>query len=347
MPPDFIAWSGHLCFSKILIAEFKPKLFVELGTHWGNSFFSFCSAVKLFNTDTKCFAIDSWKGDPQAGMYGAENQNIYYSVLKYAETNYGDFAECRKMMFDEALKEFEDNSIDLLHIDGFHTYEAVHHDFYAWLPKVKAGGIIIMHDVNEYQESFGAWRVWNEIEQKTNEKHLFRHSHGLGVWRKPGGEPLPDGVIRSLLVNDELSNFIDSFCVSISDNVLLRQQKKAVSLQLSSEVASRDASIRQLNAEVSSRDAEIGRLNSEVASINTEIAKLNSKLSSKNSEIGDLNSVVGAQGMELSALKGSFSFRIGRFLTYLPRKIRDGVRCYRQHGLKYTLRKCIYKICGD
>lgn len=40
----------------------------------------------------------------------------------------------------------------------------------------------------------------------------------------------------------------------------------------------------------------------------------------------------------------SISWRVGRFITYIPRKIRGGIRCYKQHGMRYTLDRIKYKI---
>lgn len=42
---------------------------------------------------------------------------------------------------------------------------------------------------------------------------------------------------------------------------------------------------------------------------------------------------------ELNAVYNSWSFKIGRLITFIPRKIRGGVRCHQEHGLKYTLRR--------
>lgn len=42
---------------------------------------------------------------------------------------------------------------------------------------------------------------------------------------------------------------------------------------------------------------------------------------------------------ELNALYNSWSFKIGRLITFIPRKIRGCARCYQEHGLKYTLRR--------
>ena len=47
---------------------------------------------------------------------------------------------------------------------------------------------------------------------------------------------------------------------------------------------------------------------------------------------------------ELSALRTSRSFRIGRTATWLPRKIRGGIRCWRDHGLLYTFKRAWHKI---
>ncbi|HBC93036.1 MAG TPA: hypothetical protein DCZ10_09095, partial [Pelotomaculum sp.] len=38
------------------------------------------------------------------------------------------------------------------------------------------------------------------------------------------------------------------------------------------------------------------------------------------------------------------SFRIGRIITFIPRKIRGGIRCHKEHGLRYTIFHIGYKF---
>lgn len=57
----------------------------------------------------------------------------------------------------EAAPMFVDGSLDLVFIDGDHSYEGVRADIDAWLPKVRKGGVIAGHDydnTNKYGDAF-------------------------------------------------------------------------------------------------------------------------------------------------------------------------------------------------
>jgi len=42
---------------------------------------------------------------------------------------------------------------------------------------------------------------------------------------------------------------------------------------------------------------------------------------------------------EVEGIHSSVSFKLGRFFTWIPRKIRGLIRCYKEHGMRYTLRR--------
>src|SRR5579871_5233338 len=131
-------WAGHRRFAYDLVRRFAPQAIVELGTHWGCSFFAFCQAALDGKSPTEVFAIDTWEGDEHAGHYGEE---VFALVAKTLADRFASirFHLVRKK-FDDAARDFGDGTIDLLHIDGFHTYEATRHDFETWLPRLREIG---------------------------------------------------------------------------------------------------------------------------------------------------------------------------------------------------------------
>jgi hypothetical protein len=141
------------------------------------SFSAFCQAVKELGLETRCHAVDTWEGDDQSGHYDEET---LADLKAHIETHYNGFAQLIKSTFDQALDRFEDGTIDLLHIDGYHTYESVRHDFESWLPKMSVRGVVLLHDTNVREPGFGVWKLWEEL--KAIYPHFeFIHEHGLGV----------------------------------------------------------------------------------------------------------------------------------------------------------------------
>ena len=171
------AWLEHIPFAFWLTEAHRPRVFVELGIHYGVSYFAFCQAVDRLGLDTRCFGIDTFKGDEHAGIYG---ENVFEQVRSHNELQYSCFSRIVRSSFDDALKHFSDGSIDLLHIDGLHTIEAVRHDFESWLPKLSKRAVIVMHDTNVRERNFGVFKLFEQLKQKY--PHFeFVHGHGLGV----------------------------------------------------------------------------------------------------------------------------------------------------------------------
>jgi glycosyltransferase involved in cell wall biosynthesis len=171
------SWYGHVPFAHWLVANIRPKLVVELGTYTGVSYAAFCESIKKMKIDSRCYAVDTWRGDLNTGYYG---DDIYHDLNKFNNIHYSNFSTLIRDSFDSALGKFEDRSIDLLHIDGSHKYDEVRHDFETWLPKMSDNGIILFHNTSMDKPDFGVHRLWIEIH--SSYPHFeFTHAHGLGI----------------------------------------------------------------------------------------------------------------------------------------------------------------------
>lgn len=258
-------WVEHIPFMAWLIAISKPKLWVELGTHSGNSYLAACQSVQEHQLSTVCYAVDTWQGDQHSGNYAEE---VFQSLEKYHREHYAQFSNLLRMTFDEAVNYFNAQSIDILHIDGLHTYEAVKHDFVTWLPKVSPQGVVLFHDIAVRENDFGVWKLWEEL--KTHYLSFeFHHSHGLGVlFLGDSNHP----AAQYLLANTEsetvceLQRLFSTLGAGLKyqyeslekDGALQRQQQDIANLWQG--ITERDEGIKQYQATLANREQHIGEL---------------------------------------------------------------------------------------
>ncbi|MBC8105964.1 MAG: class I SAM-dependent methyltransferase [Anaerolineae bacterium] len=185
-------WVAHTPFAMALVDMCRPDRIVELGTLSGDSYCAMCQAVEILKLPTRCTAIDNWEGDPHNGMYGPD---VLKELRDHHDVQYSSFSNLLQMTFDSAAPQFKEGSIDLLHIDGFHTYDAVKGDYENWLPKLSARGVVLFHDTQMRHKDFGVWKLWEEVSAKYP-NFEFHHSAGLGVLAV--GAEAPPAVLKFL-----------------------------------------------------------------------------------------------------------------------------------------------------
>lgn len=115
------------------------KSIVEIGSWKGRSTHALLSGCK-----GTVWAIDHFKGSKEEEMEHLEVTE--HDLCKIFKKNVGHFPNLKllKMESKEAVKRFKDKSVDMVFIDGAHTYFAVQEDIQMWLPKAKK--LICGHD---------------------------------------------------------------------------------------------------------------------------------------------------------------------------------------------------------
>lgn len=226
------AWWEHVPIAHWLIARLKPQTVVELGTENGVSLFAFCQASKQFGTGSFIYAVDTWVGDEHTGEYGDE---VYNRVLTHQRMHYVQTSALLRQTFDEASHYFAEQTIDLLHVDGLHTYEAVRHDYETWLPKLKQNATILFHDINVREREFGVWEFWRQL----NEDPQFcclevRNGSGLGIATLTAEAPDWHGELKESL---EFLQSSGALFLELSTQNLSLQKTQRENNMLSAEVA--------------------------------------------------------------------------------------------------------------
>lgn len=145
-----------------LIADIENPVGVEIGTAEGITteyLLETVSDLKLSGVDPYELYIDWDDNQPNAEKNKAEHKE---RVSKYQD-RYTHYYETS----DDAVKRFEDESLDFVFIDGLHTYDQVLKDCRNYYPKIKKGGYIIGHDFARIQ---GVNKAVNEFAKSVDKE---------------------------------------------------------------------------------------------------------------------------------------------------------------------------------
>ena len=144
-----------------------------------SSSLTFCLIVILNITID---SVDTWEGSPGEPVLMGDKSvidgTLYDEFIKNIEP-VKHIVTPVKLPSVEAAKLYADKSLFFVFIDGSHLYEAVKEDILAWLPKVKSGGFIGGHDIDQTEEFNGVRKAVDEL---IGPKNIIIYNQGWASW---------------------------------------------------------------------------------------------------------------------------------------------------------------------
>lgn len=134
----------------VLCNERGLKEALEVGTHQG--VFADAFMAKFEGTLT---CVDTWRSDGigphETFLPNFVNQPISREFDEQLArlilgTKYPNRVKFLKMTSVDAAREFDEESLDFVYLDGDHRVRAVKRDFQSWWPKIRRHGILAGHD---------------------------------------------------------------------------------------------------------------------------------------------------------------------------------------------------------
>lgn len=153
---------------RLELAEYFAKLGfktgVEVGVYKGGYSIELCRA----NPELKLYCVDIWGINDQHSSEKAKR--IHIKIYKYAKWKLARYNTVLIRDFSmNAVRQFDDNSLDFVYIDSEHVYQEVKQDVTEWAKKVKPGGIVSGHDYD-----------WAEVKKAVDE-YIIKYKYKLNT----------------------------------------------------------------------------------------------------------------------------------------------------------------------
>ncbi|MBO0691470.1 MAG: class I SAM-dependent methyltransferase [Acidimicrobiaceae bacterium] len=144
-----------------LTSTLRPGLCVELGTGDGNSFRALCQVTDRFGQSGRCVGVDTWRA---AATTEPTLASPFELLDEYCRTHHAESASLLRTDVNAAVAEFDDESIDLLHIARVSTGgEDEPADPGPWLRKVRPGGVVVVPSASDSAGDARTHKLWQEI----------------------------------------------------------------------------------------------------------------------------------------------------------------------------------------
>jgi cephalosporin hydroxylase len=168
-----------------LMKELDPKFILEIGTCSGGSLFMIS---RMANRNAHIVSVDLPGGNFGAGYppwkiplfesFAREGQSI--SLIR------GDSHS--EETFQTAKLALRGNKLDLLFIDGDHTYDGVRKDLEMYSTLVRKGGVVALHDISDDRDpQAGVHLLWSEVKDRYDTVEIINDKEqgwaGIGIIR--------------------------------------------------------------------------------------------------------------------------------------------------------------------
>lgn len=178
-----------------LFSELNFKVGVEVGVEHGLYSEVLCKA----NPQMKIYGVDPWesleiciKNSPKRRTDNHSSQKTcdrYYENAMRRLAPYPNYKILKEYSVD-AVKRFDDASLDFVYIDANHEYSFVIDDITMWSKKVRKRGIVSGHD---YYNTSSSSKVTMQVKRAVNDYVRKNHIKPLIIW---GAHAVSPGVTR-------------------------------------------------------------------------------------------------------------------------------------------------------